>query len=81
MVALNGMIFTPIFFNLITNKALSLNFLVLMQQYETSGMQAIFIVPNYWGGIILVYGAFNLVSLGLNSWLLSILINRSEYFY
>jgi hypothetical protein len=55
--------------------------LELMEQYQFSAMQVIFIVPNYWGGIILVYGTFNIFSLAINSLLLSMLINRSQYFY
>jgi hypothetical protein len=47
MVALNGMVFTPIFFYIISNKSLSINFLELMEQYQFSAMQVIFIVPNY----------------------------------
>ncbi|MGL5590482.1 MAG: MPN527 family putative ECF transporter permease subunit [Metamycoplasmataceae bacterium] len=65
--ALNGMIFTPIFLNIISNNSFSLDFIELMKQYEYSSLSIIFLVPNYWGGIILVYGLFNIFSLGINS--------------
>ncbi|MGL5733054.1 MAG: MPN527 family putative ECF transporter permease subunit [Metamycoplasmataceae bacterium] len=67
MTVLNGIIFTPIFLNIISNGSFSLNFIELMKQYESSSLSVIFIIPNYWGGIALVYGLFNIASLGLNS--------------
>ena len=79
MIILNGIVFTPIFFNIISNQNLSINFIELMKQYEFSGMQVILILPNYWAGIVLVYGTFNIFSLGINSVLLSSLIGVNQY--
>ncbi|MGL5205682.1 MAG: MPN527 family putative ECF transporter permease subunit [Metamycoplasmataceae bacterium] len=67
MTILNGIIFTPIFLNIISNNNFSLDFIELMEQYESSSLSIIFILPNYWGGVALVYGVFNIFSLGINS--------------
>ena len=77
MIALNGMVFTPIFFHII-DQNLSINFIELMKQYESNEM-LILILPNYWAGIVLVYGTFNIFSLSINSLLLSNLINVNQY--
>lgn len=76
MTALNGLIFTPIFLNLISNGGLSMNFIELMEQYKSSFLPSLFIAPDYWGGIVLVYGSFNLVSLSVNSFILSSLFKK-----
>lgn len=77
---LNGLVFTPIFLNIINN-SFSLNFIELMKQYESSFLSSIFIAPNYWGGIVLVYGTFNIVSLGINSLILLGLFKRTKEFH
>ncbi len=77
---LNGLLFTPLFFNIISNGQFSMNFVELAEQYKTSWLQTLFIVPNYWGGIALIYGTFNIVSLGLNSWILLILTKITHSF-
>ena len=80
IIILNGTIFTPLFFNIISSGHFSINFLELSQQYKSSWLQTIFIFPNYWGGIVLIYGTFNLISLGVNSSVLLVLIKRIHAF-
>lgn len=78
---LNGVIFTPIFLYLISNGFYSINFIELMQQYTTSNLNLIFITSNYWGGISLVYGLFNLFLLSINSALFLIIFKNIKLVY
>ncbi len=72
LILLNGMIFTPIFLNVISNGYYSNNFTTLMKQYTLSDeLKLIFIFQNYWVGIILVYGCFNIFTLTLYSIIIS----------
>lgn len=75
---LNGLLFTPIFLNIISNGTYSHNFIELMKQYTETNLNLIFIMPNYWSGIIFIYGLFNIISLTLNSLLFSILIKKTK---
>lgn len=81
MTILNGVLFTPIFMNIISNGFYNLNFIILMEQYNDYNLNTLFIMPNYWGGMVLVYSTFNLTCLSINSFIVYKLSRNLKIFF